>query len=68
LKSSEIGARDYPEAVVILALRMVEEQLPRFNQYNTVCDEGGPNISHLSVVELRTGEEVNTLLTCLQNF
>jgi hypothetical protein len=59
---------DNPEAVVMSAFRMVEEQLLRFNQYNTVCDEGWPNISHLSVVELRAGEEVSALLTSLQNF
>lgn len=31
---------DGSEAVVVGALGMVEEQLPRLDQYNTVCDEG----------------------------
>jgi len=50
------------------ALGVFEEDLPQLDQYNTVCYEGGPNTSHLSIVELRAGKEVCALLTCLQNF
>jgi len=59
---------DGPEAVVVGAFWVFEEDLPQLDQYNTVCNEGGPNISHLSIVELRAGEEVCALLACLQNF
>ena len=62
------GESEGPESIVVGAFWVVEEDLPQLDQYNTVCDEGGPNIFHLFIVELRAGEEVSALLTCLQDF